>query len=252
MESLRKVSMIDQKNNKIQGEIELDPQSKITFLGKDGLVVFKGKPKRIRGFVLTVGNNAQVHIGKNANLRGKFHVGDGCKLIIGDNVQCSWAVLINAEEQTSITIGNDCLFSDISIYSSDSHSIFDVESKERLNCAANIVLGNRVWLGRRVIVTKGVIIGDDVAVGAGSLVNKDLPSHSVCAGLPVKVLKRGTVWCQERTDVFPVSRVDTATTYLKIRDANLVTEREQSSSQVNNYLLKEQEMKPIESIGNTP
>ena len=51
----------------------------------------------MRGFLLTIGNNAEVHIGANAYLRGKFHVGDGCKLFIGDNVKCSWAVLITAE-----------------------------------------------------------------------------------------------------------------------------------------------------------
>ena len=242
--------MVNQKNNRILGEYELDAQSKITFLGVNGLLSFKSKPKYMRGFLLTIGNNAEVHIGANAYLRGKFHVGDGCKLFIGDNVKCSWAVLINAEEKTSITIGDDCLFSDISIYSSDSHSIFDLETRTRINPAADIVLGDRVWLGRRVIVTKGVNIGHDVAVGANSLVNRNLPSYSVCAGIPAKVLKRGVVWCQERTFDFPASRKATAMTYLN--GARGLTTEDSSAVQLSQtdyqFFMKEQNMKPIEAI----
>lgn len=195
--------VVDKKNNTIIGQYELDPASKITFSGSNATVTFASKPRYMRGFTLHCANNSHVYIGHNAYLRGNFSAGEDCSLVVGDNVQCSWAVLINAQEKTSITIGDDCLFSNVSIYSSDSHSIFDCETQERINPAKDIKLGDRVWLGRNVIVTKGVNIGNDVAVGAGSLVNRDLPSNSVCAGLPVKVLKTNTVWTQERTNVFP-------------------------------------------------
>ena len=51
-----------------------------------------------------------------------------------------------------------------------------------------IVIGNNVYLGARCTVLRGVTIGDNVIVGACSLVNKDLPSGGVYAGIPAKCI----------------------------------------------------------------
>ncbi|MCK9544196.1 MAG: acyltransferase [Novosphingobium sp.] len=53
----------------------------------------------------------------------------------------------------------------------------------------NIKIGNRVWLPN-AWVNPGVTIGDNVVVGARSLVNIDLPSGCFAAGIPVKIKKR--------------------------------------------------------------
>lgn len=45
-----------------------------------------------------------------------------------------------------------------------------------------ITIGNDVWFGGSVVVCPGVTIGDDVVIGAGSVVTKDIPSHSVAVG----------------------------------------------------------------------
>lgn len=52
-----------------------------------------------------------------------------------------------------------------------------------------IRIGNRVWCGINVTILAGVTIGDDVVVGAGSLVCKDIPSNSIAVGVPAKVIK---------------------------------------------------------------
>ena len=52
-----------------------------------------------------------------------------------------------------------------------------------------ITVGNNVFFGGGVVVLPGVTIGDDVVVGARSLVTKDIPSGSVAAGQPARVLK---------------------------------------------------------------
>lgn len=49
-----------------------------------------------------------------------------------------------------------------------------------------IVVGNNVYIGTRCTILRGVTIGDNVIVGACSLVNKDLPSGGVYAGVPAK------------------------------------------------------------------
>jgi serine acetyltransferase len=52
-----------------------------------------------------------------------------------------------------------------------------------------VVLENNVWLGEQVIVNKGVTIGENSVVGAGSVVTKDIPANSVAAGNPAKIIK---------------------------------------------------------------
>lgn len=53
---------------------------------------------------------------------------------------------------------------------------------------APITLGNKVWLPWRVFIMPGVTVGDNVVIGANSLVSKNLPANSLAAGSPAKVL----------------------------------------------------------------
>ena len=46
-----------------------------------------------------------------------------------------------------------------------------------------------MWIGGNVCVLPGVTIGDNVVIGAGSVVNKDIPSNAVAVGNPCKVIK---------------------------------------------------------------
>jgi acetyltransferase-like isoleucine patch superfamily enzyme len=58
-------------------------------------------------------------------------------------------------------------------------------------------IGARVWLGMRVIVMKGVTIGDDTIVAAGSIVTRSLPAGVLAAGAPAKPIRELT----ERVDL---------------------------------------------------
>ncbi len=58
-----------------------------------------------------------------------------------------------------------------------------------ISLAAPIKIGNNVFVGMDCIILPGVVIGDNVIVGAGSTVSKDIPSNSVAAGVPAKVIK---------------------------------------------------------------
>ncbi len=57
-------------------------------------------------------------------------------------------------------------------------------------------ISDRVWLGANVTVLKGVTIGNDTIVGAGSVVTKDLPANVVAVGVPAKVIKQRNKPCQ--------------------------------------------------------
>ncbi len=55
---------------------------------------------------------------------------------------------------------------------------------------APIKIGNNIWIGDKCTILKGVTIGDNVVLGANTLVNKDVPSGTVVAGVPFKVIKK--------------------------------------------------------------
>lgn len=57
----------------------------------------------------------------------------------------------------------------------------------------SIVICDDVWLGANVVVTSGVNIGSGCVVGAGSVVTRDLPSMTVCAGVPAKPIRSRTL-----------------------------------------------------------
>lgn len=52
-----------------------------------------------------------------------------------------------------------------------------------------VVIGRNVWLGANVCILPGVHIGDCVTVAAGSVVTHDVPSYSVAAGVPARVIR---------------------------------------------------------------
>lgn len=61
---------------------------------------------------------------------------------------------------------------------------------ERLGTSPQPVhIGNNVFIGMHCIVMKGVTIGDNSIIGAGSIVTKDIPANCIAAGVPCKVIK---------------------------------------------------------------
>ena len=52
-----------------------------------------------------------------------------------------------------------------------------------------IVIGSNVWIGMNAVILPGISIGDNVVIGAGSVVTADIPSDSIAAGNPCKVIK---------------------------------------------------------------
>ena len=52
-----------------------------------------------------------------------------------------------------------------------------------------VVIGNDVWIGANVVVLPGVTIGSHCVVAAGAVVTKDVPDHTLVAGVPAKVIK---------------------------------------------------------------
>lgn len=58
-----------------------------------------------------------------------------------------------------------------------------------LNIKKPVKIGNRCWIGANAIILPGVTIGDNVVIGAGSIVTKDMPSNTIAVGSPARVIR---------------------------------------------------------------
>lgn len=108
---------------------------------------------------------------------------------------CSIGAYSHITAINKITIG-DGLLTGRFVYIGDyAHGCLDKDevdirpSKRSLISKGEIIIGRNVWLGDKVVVLSGVTIGDNVIVGANSVVTKSLPNNCVAAGIPAKVVK---------------------------------------------------------------
>lgn len=131
-----------------------------TILGRTGK-----RFKIISPFICDYGFN--IEIGENFFSNANMVILDEAKVTFGDNV----------------FIGPNCSF-----YTAG-HPL-DVERRNAgLEYSWPIKVGNNVWFGGGVTVVPGVTIGDDVVIGAGSVVTHDIPSGVLAAGNPAKIIK---------------------------------------------------------------
>jgi acetyltransferase-like isoleucine patch superfamily enzyme len=132
---------------------------------------------------------------------GPARLGHGFKLVVAPTgtVRFGQGFVLSAESQLvarqGIGFGRDCLVSwDVLIIDTDYHGIA-THGKEPSLSDAPIVFGDRVWLGARSCVLKGVALADDVIIGAGSVVTRSEPrSNVVLGGNPAKVIREEVRW----------------------------------------------------------
>ena len=127
---------------------------------------------------------------------------NGGKINIGDNVQFGFNTLVGSAN--SITIGDYAIFADnVTIMDNNNHPVNPLDrailysrtdrgSEYRgwkYSDSLPVVIGNNVWCGSNVRINKGVTIGDGAVIAANSVVVKDVPANSICAGNPGKIVK---------------------------------------------------------------
>lgn len=144
------------------------------------------------------GGNNTISIGKNSKLTGLVKLGSNSKLEIGEDFTCTGNVKIHIAEETTLKIGDDCMFGlDVNIYTHDYHVILDKETNSRINKSKNITIHNHVWIGNSATILKGCEIGDNSVIGAYSVLTKSIPNSTIAAGNPAKIIRKGISWTRE-------------------------------------------------------
>ncbi len=124
--------------------------------------------------------------------RCSFVVGPNAYLKIGDDVGMSSVAIVC---QNSLMIGNHVkIGGNVVIYDTDFHSLQSQHRKliddDRSNTITKpVIIGDNVFIGAHTTILKGVTIGNNSIVGACSVVTKSIPENQIWAGNPAKYIK---------------------------------------------------------------
>jgi acetyltransferase-like isoleucine patch superfamily enzyme len=166
----------------------------------DTLVVL-ASDLRDMAYLFVRGAGATVFVGPGSRLpHGELHCGGGSSVVLVGQATGTWHPTLDARNGGSIIAERDQLWAtDVIISTDDMHRIADAVTGDRVNSyGGRILLGSHVWLGREVMVFGGAALGDDVVVGARSLVRAhEFPSRCVIGGTPARVIREGTTWSRD-------------------------------------------------------
>ena len=110
---------------------------------------------------------------------GQVEIGNYCLICPGVRISAG----------SEIRIGDSCMFANEAfVTDSDWHGIYDRSLS--VGQSVPVRIGNNVWIGDSAIVCKGVTIGDNSIIGAGSVVLKDIPANVIVGGNPATVVKK--------------------------------------------------------------
>jgi len=124
---------------------------------------------------------------ENVLIESNFYCDYGYNIYVGENFYMNHNCIIldagKVEFGDNVFIGPNCGF-----YTAG-HPIDYIQRNKGLEYAKPIKVGNNVWFGGNVVVLPGVTIGDNVVIGAGSVVTKDIPDNSIAYGNPCRKVK---------------------------------------------------------------
>lgn len=115
------------------------------------------------------------------------------EIIIGDDCNIGEYCHITAIHR--ITIGKNLLTGRFVYIGDNAHGGLSLEEaaippiSRPLHSKGEIVIGDNVWIGDKATILGGVKIGNNVIIAANAVVTKDIPSNSLVAGVPAKIIK---------------------------------------------------------------
>lgn len=148
-----------------------------------------GSIPKIIGYLPDIRNSGRMYFGKlctfkSFRLRHHIVAMKGAELEVGSGSFLNDGVAIFASER--IIIGPEAKIGHmVYIYDTNFHEVSPDHSAKR----SPVVIGENVWIGARSIILPGSTVGNHAVIAAGSVVIGDVPSRTVAAGSPAKVVR---------------------------------------------------------------
>ena len=181
---------------RIEGEAKKTKLDKIAIVGEnawiadDALILNNSQPKgqlrigqnsRIMGSLLLFDFEGEIEIGNDCFVGPGTRIWSAKKIKIGDRVLIAHNVNIHDNISHSLNA--------LERYTENTDFISSGIHKEADLKAAEIIIGNDVWIGFNSIILRGVKIGDGAIIGAGSVVTEDVTPWTVNVGNPLRVVR---------------------------------------------------------------
>jgi len=124
----------------------------------------------------------------SAYIEPSFYCDYGSNIFLGERFYANHnCVILDVAE---VHIGDRVMFGpNVQIYAT-THPLDPVERATGKEFCAAVTIGDDCWIGGSAVILAGVTIGKGSVIGAGSLVNKDIPEGVVAAGNPCRVIKK--------------------------------------------------------------
>lgn len=136
----------------------------------------------------TLLKNMFASIGENCYIEPPLHSNfGGAHCHFGKNIYANFNLTL--VDDTYIYVGDNTMFGPNVVIATAGHPILPSLREKGYQYNMSVHIGKNCWLGAGVIVVPGVTIGDNVVIGAGSVVTKDIPSNVVAYGNPCKVAR---------------------------------------------------------------
>lgn len=140
----------------------------------------------------TIGSIVKELLGKSegAFINPPFYCDYGTHIEVGKNFFANYNCTIL--DVAKVVIGDNCQMApNVAIYTAG-HPVHPAIRNTAYEYGIEVTIGDNVWIGGNTVICPGVHIGNNVVIGAGSVVTKDIPDWVIAAGNPCRVIRNIT------------------------------------------------------------
>lgn len=175
----------------------------VEFHGYNNVFFVANKSKIGVGDIRFYDSQGMVIINKNSRHKNWFtvwmHSPRSCVYWGKDSTSSGVTCVTN--DSKGIFVDDDCMVAaNTWIRCSDMHDIFDLDSNEVINNAADVFVESHVWIAQESLILKGAKIKSGSIIGARSLVTGEIPRFSLAIGSPAKVIKQNVSWHRTKVE----------------------------------------------------
>ena len=167
-----------------------------------GCTILLGRHARLAGEVTATGQgHLLASTGWDSPSIAMVHCtfrGDRSLIFLGHGLTSNRTNFLAEGPEGAVFVGDDAMFATgITIRTSDSHAIIDLDAREQVNAPEPVVVGPHVWLGQDSVLMKGVTIGAGSIVAGRAVVTRAVPPRALAAGVPARVLRENVSWTRQ-------------------------------------------------------